>query len=387
MLQKKYKASFIILVAMLIVSTTGIVGFANNDSAPKEPVATFSLAEAIQIANNESLILNKLVFDIELAKSKLDDAEKLEDMEIEDIVMFVIGSQTSTPSAVSEAKIQKTVGLKLAKDGVYLAEKNYEFNKLKTKKETEDAYFTFLEAQEGLVIAQENVKRAQRALEYTNVQFEQGLVAKSAVLDSEVLVEQAKMGLIGAETQLKLAKKTLNDKLGRKLNEELKVEQVSLDGLPNSLNVEELEEKALLNRPDYLATVKTAESEKMKYDIYKNIYVSEQNSKVKEQNYTYLKAELDKQAKEREIRLQVNQAVEGYLTSKAKLSMLEKSVEKAKESLRLAELRYQNGMGTNLEVQSARVGLYQAELDLSKGKYDILRAKSALENAIGTTLE
>ena len=60
------------------------------------------------------------------------------------------------------------------------------------------------------------------------------------------------------------------------------------------------------------------------------------------------------------------------------------AIEQAQESLKIAEARYQVGMGTNLAVFDAVVALNKAKINDIKTLYDYNNSKAQLGKAIGS---
>ncbi len=59
------------------------------------------------------------------------------------------------------------------------------------------------------------------------------------------------------------------------------------------------------------------------------------------------------------------------------------SIVEAKEALRLSEVRYNNGVGINLDVFDSQVALAQVEQNLAGAHYDYIMAKADLGRVMG----
>ncbi|MDD5136143.1 MAG: TolC family protein, partial [Candidatus Omnitrophica bacterium] len=59
------------------------------------------------------------------------------------------------------------------------------------------------------------------------------------------------------------------------------------------------------------------------------------------------------------------------------------SIIEAKEALRIAEIGYDNGVTTNLDVLDTQVSLSQVEKNLAEGIYDYLMAHAQLDRLMG----
>jgi len=94
-------------------------------------------------------------------------------------------------------------------------------------------------------------------------------------------------------------------------------------------------------------------------------------------------AELGKQALEDGIRLDVESSYLSLTTAKQTLDAQSQTTALAKESYRLAENQYANGMATNLDVMDAQIALNQAEINYLQAQYDYRVAGEKLHQAIG----
>jgi outer membrane protein TolC len=83
------------------------------------------------------------------------------------------------------------------------------------------------------------------------------------------------------------------------------------------------------------------------------------------------------------IMLEVKQSVLNVVEAKQRIETATKSVEAAEESMRIADLRYREGVGTQLEVTDARLALNRARTNYTQALYDYQTAYATWENAVG----
>ncbi len=83
------------------------------------------------------------------------------------------------------------------------------------------------------------------------------------------------------------------------------------------------------------------------------------------------------------VRLDVHTAILDLAQARESLQSLEKNVEEAVESVRIAELNFQEGLATNLDVSSVRVALSEARTNYTQALFDYAVALAALEKAVG----
>lgn len=83
------------------------------------------------------------------------------------------------------------------------------------------------------------------------------------------------------------------------------------------------------------------------------------------------------------ITLEVTQAYLELQNSEALISVAESGLNKARESLELANGRYEAGVGTIIEVTDAQTAYTRVETDLVNARYDLALARARLEKAVG----
>jgi outer membrane protein TolC len=83
------------------------------------------------------------------------------------------------------------------------------------------------------------------------------------------------------------------------------------------------------------------------------------------------------------VRLEVTSGVLNLQAAGQTIQSQEKNVEEAEEALRIAQVRYENGQATNLDVLDAQVALTQARTNRLQALHDYLVAQARLEKAVG----
>jgi len=87
------------------------------------------------------------------------------------------------------------------------------------------------------------------------------------------------------------------------------------------------------------------------------------------------------------IELEVRQVLLNLQSAAEELSGADALVAQAAEALRIANVRFQSGVGTSLEVVSAQVGASQAEASRAQALFTYNVARAALERAVGEPVE
>jgi len=89
------------------------------------------------------------------------------------------------------------------------------------------------------------------------------------------------------------------------------------------------------------------------------------------------------EAVQRKVRLEVEQAYLEFREAEERLNSQRTNVEQARESVRIAELSYKQGLVTSLDVISAQLALNEAETNWSQALHDCSVAATKIQRAIG----
>ena len=95
--------------------------------------------------------------------------------------------------------------------------------------------------------------------------------------------------------------------------------------------------------------------------------------------------ELTRRDLELQIEVQVRRAISGLQEADELAAAAEKVVEQAEEALRLAEVRYEAGTATQLELLQSQVSVTDARTNLLSANYSYLVAAAAFQQAIGNS--
>ncbi len=93
-------------------------------------------------------------------------------------------------------------------------------------------------------------------------------------------------------------------------------------------------------------------------------------AKVQKARVDHAQVELGYEKLRRQIELQVRDAFLRYTESTERLRTQIKTIEQAEEGLRIARIRYQNGVGTQLEILSSETALTQAKTNYVQATHD-----------------
>ncbi|NLW95233.1 MAG: TolC family protein [Chlamydiae bacterium] len=97
----------------------------------------------------------------------------------------------------------------------------------------------------------------------------------------------------------------------------------------------------------------------------------------------YARAGLSRENTEEETAVAVRRACLDLRQASAIIESQRDNVDEAREALRISEVAYDNGVGTNLDVLDSLVSLSQAQQYYASGIYEYLMARAALDRAMG----
>jgi outer membrane protein TolC len=281
------------------------------------------------------------------------------------------------------------------------------------------AYYNVLQAQRNAEVSRQSVKQFQQHLEQARGFFEVGTRARFDVTKAEVDLSNAQVSLIAAENQIKLAFVTLNNAIGIPNAPDYRLED-SLLYERFELPFEDALEQAYARRPDLLAQIKRKESSRQSIDLARKGYFPIFTAYG---NYDYSGSDFPLQsgwsyglsmsipifnglltryqineaqanfgtlsANEQSLRLDIySQVQQGYVNlgdASERIKASELAVRQAKENVDLANGRYEEGVGSPLEVTDAIVAQSNAELTHTAALSDYKNAQAAIEKAIGGT--
>ena len=426
--QKKLRSLAAYLVLVLLAS-----GLATGYAAPDTPgtARELTLDEAVKLALTNNPTGKIAVFDFEAAKGALTAARSARWFSIsashKDAQSWAGGSASIVDKYSNSASLSWTlwsgnkVESQVSQAKLALDSSQWGIAKARQqlKYDATDAYFKFMAARDNVKLNQESVERLERYLQDVRLQFEVGVVAKVDVLRSEVELAKAKQSLIEAQNNYDLAMARLNNIIGFPLTTELNVK--------GDLNYASYEKElafcvdaALRQRPEISQYTDAAKIAQEGITIAKSGYLPTVSVKYSAgwedskfaggNNYSWtaylstdwtlfdsgLTAGRVKQAVEgyKKAQEQLKQTVDSvqldvrqtYLSLKAaeqSIATSSSAVGLAEEDYKIKVIRYQAGVGTNLDVLDAQVALTTAKNNFLKAMYEYNNFRAKLDKAMG----
>lgn len=305
-----------------------------------------------------------------------------------------------------------------------------------------EAFYGVLVAMEFVGVAQQTVDLVEKQLQISQSLFNSGAATHFDVLRAEVQLANAKSHLIRAQNNVRIANDAYKNILNIDLDEEISVKgsfeppqvERSEDSenrnerseIPQSgveLNLESLLQTAMEKRPEIHQLEFSERANQKRLDVAKTgnrpdlsffaNYQVDDNEKLTEMNRIWNvrfvlnipifdgfatratvqqaksglnQTHLAKQQLRDAIEFEVRSAYLKLLETKALIEVQKETVEQAQEGVRLANLRYENGMLTSVELMDAQLALAQAEVNRLQSTHDYMAGLARLEKAIGTKI-
>ena len=287
-------------------------------------------------------------------------------------------------------------------------------------------YFNILQARNLVKVREETVATLTTHLADVNAQFRVGTVARADVLASEVELANAQQNLTTAKNTYEVAVATLNNVIGvptdtmLTINDELRYTGYDLslddctdygliyraDGAAAVYAVKQAQAGVRTAQAGYHPTVNAAATrsiagERPFKDDHKssntwavgvsaswNIFDSGVTAaQVTEAKAKLRKAEESLAETDEKIRLDVRTAYLNLRAAEQNIKTTEKAVKQAEEDYNIARVRYNAGVGTNLEVMRASDNLTTARMNYSTALYSYNTGKASLDNAMGVPVD
>ena len=286
--------------------------------------------------------------------------------------------------------------------------------------DTKVAFYNVLRAQQYLKVQQDTVSQLNAHLEDTKANFAAGTIAKFDVLRAETQLANAQQGLISAQNGVELSKSVFNNVLGRSLDTPVDLVEPKVSEFVN-LELQTCVDSACRWRPEVLRADSTIGlSDKMvkiarlsgkprfnfrwsynkAFDIttfnpndtsWKAFFLSSLNlydggatrAAVQKAESDARNAKTTREQIVQGINLDAQQSYLTVKESQERITAATKGLEQATEALRLAQVRYKEGMSTQIEVLDSQTAYTLADTNYVNALYDYQVALAKLERAVG----
>jgi outer membrane protein len=294
--------------------------------------------------------------------------------------------------------------------------------KLDVEFETKRLYYGLLLAYETERITQELVDQAKSHYEDVRKKFNEGTSSRFDLLQSKVQVSKITPELVKAKNAVDLIMADLKKLLGLKMAANVTIKE-KLAYSPVEIKEGEFLQQAYLNKPEMtlkalgidinrwaIQMAKSGFRPQVSADLgysYRsnnlgNMFNNRHSNwstgfsisipifdgfsskaKVDEAKARYIQSNLEKEDLIDTIAVDIRQACLDLQEAEALIYSQKDNIDEAREALRISEISYANGVGTNLDCLDAQVSLSQLEKNLSEGIYNYLMAKAFLDRTMG----
>ena len=332
-------------------------------------------------------------------------------------------SITASLPIFTGGELQGQIGQAKANYRSMLSAEEQAYNEMKETATT--GYFNMLNATNMKALRQESVDRLQAHLDNVIAQYNVGIVARADVLRSEVELANAQQNYITASNQYDVAEATLNNIIGTPLNTTLKLKD-SLQYVPYDNDMAYCLAYSEQHRPELKQAEYAIDSAEAALVVARSGHMPKINAvagnywggsdsdgnsnwpgddnehwsvgitasmNIFDSGVTWSKihAAQENLAKAKESQRQIKDNVElevrtDYLNlreAEKRISTTQVAVASAEEDYHIAVVRYQAGVGTNIDVMDAQVALTEAKTNYVKALYDYNTSKAALNTSMG----
>lgn len=315
------------------------------------------------------------------------------------------------------------VGLKAVKTFKELSQRSLVRSKIETNVAVTKAYYQVLVSDEQIKLLDANIAQLKQTLDQTTQQNKQGFVEKIDVDRLSVQYNNLVTNRDNAQRALVLSSQMLKFQMGMPIEQELTltdklsdvdITQNAADAADTSYYQNRIEYKLLqtnitLNQLDakdkkaaYLPSVslnagfgEVFQENQFKYlyrHAYPNSYIGlgvnipifsggQRLYQLRQSQINVLKAQNELHNAANGFKLQANAARITYANSIQSLNNQKRSRELAQEVLRVSKIKYQQGVGSNIEVTQAQTELESADNQYIQALYNALISKVDLDKA------
>ena len=328
-------------------------------------------------------------------------------------------SITASLPIFTGCELQGQIGQAKANYRSMLSAEEQAYNEMKETATT--GYFTMLNATNMKALRQESVDRLQAHLDNVIAQYNVGIVARADVLRSEVELANAQQNYITASNEYDVAEATLNNIIGTPLGTTLLLkDRLQYEPYENDMAyclAYSEQHRPELKQAEYAIDSAEAALVVARSGHMPKVYANASNNwggngsdwpgdddenwsvgvtasmNVFDSGVTWSKihAAQENLAKAKESQRQIKDNVElevrtDYLNlreAEKRITTTQVAVASAEEDYHIAVVRYQAGVGTNIDVMDAQEALTQAKTNYYQALYNYNTSKAALNTSMG----
>ena len=428
--QHFYKKLTALVLGGLLTVSTGSVSAAST--------VQLNLEDAVQMALENNRNIKSALADVDVAKWNLSKyrrqtgvtlslssaANHVNDTLAQNHNLANTYYTNSASASIPLYNFSLRSGIEAAGYGLNSADVTLENTKQAIRYQATADYYNILNYKNLIKVQEDTVRAYQEHLDNVNAQYRVGTVAKSDVLSSQVNLANAQQALTTAQNNYDIAVATLNNVIGLPTDTVLEIDE-ELKHPSYNLNLEDCTTYALNNRADGAAAyyaVKQAEAgiNTARAGWYPTVTASaskaiEGKKEFKTDNgntwllgataswnifdngvtaasvhnaeASLVKAQEALKAQDETIQLDVRTALLNLQAAEKNIGTMETAVKQAEEDLKIANVRYSAGVGTNLDVMDATEKMTAARTNYNTALYNYNVNKAALDKAMGIPVD
>jgi outer membrane protein len=344
-------------------------------------------------------------------------------------ITFPIGSDNSYAlgAQLSQPLFSRKVGvaLNIAHTFMEYTQQAFQATEQDVTLKVKKAFYAVLLAQKLVEANRQGLDVVKANLENVGALYRHGTAAEFDLLRAEVQMANTEPLFISAENNLVLAKNNLKNLLALSLEKDIEIQgDFSYDEIPpdtlnefgqqaltvnpliQQLKLQEsiLEKNISIEQANYFPTLNLVgfyqwltQDNSFQVNNYfwaKTLYVGMQltyplfdgfrtTARVQQAAVNREKVEYARLKAEEGLRIQIQATELKMIEAKKRIQGQEKNIEQAQKAVRIAQTRYQNGVGTQLELLDTQVAMTRAQTNYAQAIYDYLIAKAEWEYAVG----
>lgn len=377
----KNKVMVFVMAVFMIVSI-GLTNVKNVEAENDIRNMNFSLEEAKDYAIENSKDIKLTDIEIENANTqRRQQLKRIEDLEdAQDLANKGFIPMSMQDSLYGyDVEITKELTPDRLNMAIELAEKGKEATIEQTRLGVEKLYYEVKKMENLIDIQRESIERAKDQLKIAKSKLKNGVGTEVAVTMAEINLSDLEIELDNLNIGYNSARMNLNKLLGLPVNTELTLtSEVEFEKFKD-IGAEEIVMKAYEDRMDmyqvkkkYEFTLRETEINKKFYDKYTYPY--------KYQQYNLNKAQINLDNKKTDIEIEVKLDLQKLNSLENEIKKYDNNIKKVEENLRIAKVKYENGLGILQDVLDAENTLKKAKFQKVTGIYSYMNLKGKLES-------
>ncbi len=340
-------------LGLMVWLFVGPIAFASQS----DDDVTLSLADAIRLAEEQSPSVRLADITLEEARIAYEEARV---------------NQILRPSVIT---------LQQAENAWTAAQHNRALARQDLVMQVTQAYYEVVRTEMALELAERALAQSEAQLASTRVRHEQGMLSDVDLLAAESQVAIAELDLNRSRATHTSARMALNRVLGRNLESSFELVDALGDVQTAQIDLEKAVETALENRLEVQRARDTARLREKELEVSDNPYTPALS--IESARLALERARVELREREIDVILEVRQNYQAVIEAQARIPIQESNVTRTKESLRIAQIRYDAGLITSIDVIEAQRAAFQAEMQAIQAVFDYQMAVARFHRSAG----